>query len=114
MVTGSGAVRKVAAILNLETRRRVRLRRERDGLPGYVWSVDAANIALKDICYGYPSSDVLAVPQLRLDVPSGGLVCFGRDEMSKPPQGPVGINTLFKILVRELFPANGVINFPSR
>lgn len=114
MVTGSAAVRKVADILNMDTRRRVRYRRERDGLPGYAWSIDAKDIALKDICYGYPSSQVLAVPQMRLDIPSGGLVCFGRGEMNKSPNGPVGINTLFKLIVRDLFPGSGVMTYPSR
>jgi len=78
MVIGTAAVKKLADILNKDTRRKVRLKRMRHGGAGWRSSKDGSQLRLRNVSYAYPGTDSSvrsAVPPLNLTVPSGNLVC---------------------------------------
>mmetsp|Transcript_17480 Transcript_17480/g.61073 ORF Transcript_17480/g.61073 Transcript_17480/m.61073 type:complete len:930 (-) Transcript_17480:202-2991(-) len=117
MVVGTAAVRKIADVLNAETRRQQRCFRE------YQLKVDVESettVELRGVYYMYPGTQngqSMAVAPIDLTLPSGNLICFPVGSMlgteAKRDSLP-GIHTLFSLIAGRLLPDGGKIRVPSR
>jgi len=97
-------VKKIAEVLNSETRRQEKLRLVEDPNDA---DLDEGRIVLTGVSYSYPNPQLglqKAVPVLDLTVPAGNFVCF--------PEACVGFNTLFQIMCRDLVPQTGRVLIP--
>jgi len=112
MVTGSAAVRKIASVLNSETRRLERCLQQR-GSAGHSHHRPSNDlvIQLKHVCFTYTlkaSRTAYAVPCLNLSITPGQTVCFPTESCE------FGINTLFKLISGYLLPTEGYLRLPDR
>jgi ABC-type multidrug transport system fused ATPase/permease subunit len=107
-ISGSAAVKKIAHVLNAQTRRQERITSPEDPGSGMV---EDEQIMLEEVSYSYPMTQrglSMAVPKVNLSLPTGYVICFPADV------GNVGLNTLFRIMARDFVPQTGKVFVPCQ
>lgn len=112
MVIGCAAVRKIADILNKDTRRRVRWRnmnkdpetqRECASLgTAMTGDENSTNLEFQRIEYSYPNSHSASVCPTNLHLTCGALVCFPEETLGACKKWGSGIATMFKLMACDL------------
>jgi ABC-type multidrug transport system fused ATPase/permease subunit len=114
MVIGCAAVRKIADILNKDTRRRVRWRnKEKHPCPPRKcpWLENMKDeeicITFENVEYTYPDSEIASVCPTNLELTCRALVCFPEETLCACKKWGSGIATLFKLMACDLPPSGG-------
>eukprot|EP00927_Polykrikos_kofoidii_P013193 TRINITY_DN15723_c0_g2_i1.p1 TRINITY_DN15723_c0_g2~~TRINITY_DN15723_c0_g2_i1.p1 ORF type:complete len:891 (-),score=95.66 TRINITY_DN15723_c0_g2_i1:140-2812(-) len=109
LLSGGGAVEKIATVLNKDTtRRRSAKHRQQKGISS---ERTPEELHMNQVEFRYPYSQEKAIHPLKFRVKPGQIVCIPK---SVSGHSSAGVNTLFRLIAGELQPLAGSVDMPDR